>query len=230
MISVQSVYESVKNLANKDQKGFVTYEIFNSFAKIAQQNIFKEMFQEALDGKKLKKAKLDADYGLSFNDRAKKAASQFLEKSTLSRTNGAFSFPSDVYSFVSVTTRTVPPTQVDLLYDEEQVNRIVESTLSAPTEDFPIALVGKQAISMFPTSISRINVSYYRTPQAPSYQIRYVQSGGVQVEIFDPTLSKDFELPKQYEEELVYEIAKMVGVNIKEQTVQSYGELEDNKS
>ena len=48
MISVQSVYETVKNLANKDQKGFVTPEMFNSFAKSAQLKIFHEIFQETL--------------------------------------------------------------------------------------------------------------------------------------------------------------------------------------
>ena len=51
MVSVQSVYETVKNLANKDQKGFVTPEIFNSFAKAAQLKIFHEIFQEAIEGR-----------------------------------------------------------------------------------------------------------------------------------------------------------------------------------
>ena len=60
MISVQSVYETVKNLANKDQKGFVTPEMFNSFAKSAQLKIYQEVFQEVIDGKKLRRAQIDA--------------------------------------------------------------------------------------------------------------------------------------------------------------------------
>ena len=48
MISVIEVYNTVRDLCNKDQKGFVTPRVFNTFAEIAQQNVFNEMFQELL--------------------------------------------------------------------------------------------------------------------------------------------------------------------------------------
>ena len=34
MVSVVQVYNAVKNIANKEQKGFITPAIFNSFAAI----------------------------------------------------------------------------------------------------------------------------------------------------------------------------------------------------
>ena len=229
MISVQRVYESVKNLANKDQKGFVTFEMFNSFATLAQQDIFKEIFLETLDAKKIKSSRLDPEYGLSFVKRNKSDLSRFMEKASLSKSSGVFSYPDNLYSLVSVSTKTVPATQADVIYDEEQANRILESSLSAPTEEFPVALFGK-SISVFPTSVSRINLSYYRTPNSPSYQIKYFESLSGRVEVFDSSLSVNFELPRQYEDELVYKISKMIGVNLKDQMVQSYGTIEDNKT
>lgn len=46
MISVQRVFEVVRDLCNKDQKGFVSPNVFNTFARVAQQNIYNEMFNE----------------------------------------------------------------------------------------------------------------------------------------------------------------------------------------
>ena len=114
MISVQRVYESVKNLANKDQKGFVTFEMFNSFATLAQQDIFKEIFLETLDAKKIKRSRLDPEYGLSFVKRNKSDLSRFMEKASLSKSSGVFSYPDNLYSLVSVSTKTVPETQADV--------------------------------------------------------------------------------------------------------------------
>ena len=46
MVSVLQVYNAVKDIANKEQKGFITPGVFNSFAPIAQMNIYNEMFSE----------------------------------------------------------------------------------------------------------------------------------------------------------------------------------------
>ena len=46
MISVYRVYRALKDLANKEQKGFVTPVAFNSFAGMAQMNVYNEMFDE----------------------------------------------------------------------------------------------------------------------------------------------------------------------------------------
>jgi hypothetical protein len=62
------------------------------------------------------------------------------------------------------------------------------------------------------------------------YQVYLVRSGGTVVEVFNEEQSSDFELPKKYEPELVDEIATMIGVNIKEPTIQNYGSQEDNEA
>ena len=53
MVSAIEVYTTLKNLANKEQKGFITPDVFNSFASVAQRNIINEMFDE-LEGNKRK--------------------------------------------------------------------------------------------------------------------------------------------------------------------------------
>ena len=40
MVSVQQVYDTLKDLANKDQKGFITPAVFNNFAGVARAQHF----------------------------------------------------------------------------------------------------------------------------------------------------------------------------------------------
>ena len=44
--NITKVYEAVRELANKDQRGFVTPASFNKFAHQAQLNLFNKMFNE----------------------------------------------------------------------------------------------------------------------------------------------------------------------------------------
>ena len=107
MVSVQSVYETVKNLANKDQKGFVTPEMFNSFAKAAQLKIYHEIFQEVIEGKKLRRSQVDAGRNLSLVERNKTDISVFAEKVAVPKVQGAFEKPGDLYSIISIRTKGV---------------------------------------------------------------------------------------------------------------------------
>ena len=59
MASVQAVYNSLKDLTNKEQKGFITPQIFNSLASLAQMNIYNEFFTELVDAKKLSRQNLE---------------------------------------------------------------------------------------------------------------------------------------------------------------------------
>ena len=234
MISIQSVYESVKDLANKDQKGFVTPEIFNSFAKIAQLNIYYEMFGDLPEGNKARRMNVDPSRNLSIVNRAKGDLSTFIERVLLSsdQVTGNFVKPNDFHSVISVVDITTTPnasegTICHLLYDEDKIQHILNSTLSAPSTEFPVALISSD-IEVFPkSSIRKIQLSYYRSPLTPSYQVFLSTSG---VEVFNPSASQDFELPYHYEQDLVYEIAKMIGLNIRDQQVEIFGRTEDNQS
>ena len=69
MVSIQRVYDTLKNLANKDQKGFVTPYVFNSFATLAQLRVFNEIFGELVEAKKLASAGVDAGSILSLREK-----------------------------------------------------------------------------------------------------------------------------------------------------------------
>ena len=66
MINIIDVYNAVRDVCNKDQRGFVTPEVFSTFAGIAQQNIFNEMFMELSVANKASQGGIDPSRDKSF--------------------------------------------------------------------------------------------------------------------------------------------------------------------
>ena len=122
---------------------------------------------------------------------------------------------------------------VELVYDVEEIDRILTSNLSTPTESFPVALIA-QDIEVFPTSITDIRLTYYRRPGSidplgapaevsPSYN--EVLIGGNNV--FNPASSLDFMLPSHYLTELVMEIAKLIEVRLRDPNIVGFAAQEE---
>ena len=55
-VSVNVVYGTLKNLVNKDQRGFITVDEFNRFAQVAQLRIYNRLFDQLKDGSRLERA------------------------------------------------------------------------------------------------------------------------------------------------------------------------------
>ena len=234
MISVQSVYDAVKNLANKDQKGFVSPLVFNDFARIAQLNIFNEIFEDIYSGKKLRRMNVDGAGHLSMVTRSKSDLSVLRKKEDISKntSTGVFEKPPDFSAAVSCSLTGAQgraKTNIHLLYDEHKINQLLASNLSAPTRSYPVALISED-IEVFPSVISKVVLTYIRVPLTPSYQVDAIELQGSSIEIFNEAMSQNFELPRHYEQELIAEIAKMVGINLRDKDVYNHGVTEETQA
>ena len=68
--------------------------------------------------------------------------------------------------------------------------------MSAPTKEFPIALIDGYDIEIFPNDIADdVNIRYYRLPVKPVYVTRDIGNGLI---IEDAVSSVNFELPAHY--------------------------------
>lgn len=233
MASIDKVYRTVKNLANKEQKGFITPAVFNRFAVIAQQNIYNELFTELVDARKASRQNIDPGRDKSIRKRTLEDLSPFVTRvANLEHYNGSeqniFLKPSNLSRIISISvgngsdSYSLDKTNVEIVYDVEKMDRILGSNLSTPTDGFPVALVSDE-IEVFPDTIGYIDITYYRTPggmQNGAYTDSDPQWNGLgsstnqNVEVFDPASTIDFMLPEHFSSELVYEIAKMVGISI----------------
>jgi hypothetical protein len=93
-------------------------------------------------------------------------------------------------------------------------------------------------IEVFPTTIKKIKVRYYKYPEGRNVSTgertalspRYdALSLGASNEVFNPATSVDFELPDHYLPHLVLEIGKMIGINLRDQDVFAYTSGEEQK-
>jgi len=236
MASVNRVYSALKDLVNKDQRGFVTPAVFNNFAQVAQMNLFNKLFSDAALNKRLRQSQFDAGRDKSRVKQANEDLSYFSKKATISLTAGVGDKPSDLARIISIFTTDATAKNLELIYDEEKLEYILRSTLSAPTTTYPIALVADD-INVFPTSIASVYMRYYKIPQGlvPSTGARTTSSPrfGYTVvagkEVYDVANSVDFELPEHYFAELVVEIAKLIGVNLRDTDVYAYANQESQQ-
>jgi hypothetical protein len=227
MASVNAVYSTLKDLVNKDQKGFVTPAVFNNLAGIAQLNIYNRLFDTLKDAKRTRKAQFDPARDKSLEKRIQEDLSSFARNQTITRADGVFAKPDDLSRIISATTfgsivlGQSTRTPIEMLYDEDKIERILRSNISSPTESFPIALVSDD-IEVFPQTINRIQLRYYKIPNNPTYA--YVTVNGI--EIYNSLGSVDFDLPDHYSAMLVAEIAELIGLNLRDQAVQAFGQGE----
>ena len=243
MASVNEVYSALKNLANKDERGFITPKVFNTFTTIAQNKIFNDLFNELTKAQTMRARNIDAKTHQSYIKRLEEDLSYFSKEVSISQSSGTFSKPEDLARIISMKTSGAyvfgqsTSTAIDVIYDESKAEYILQSDLSAPSETHPVAMVSED-IEVFPTSVKRIRVRYYKYPEGRNVSTgarsaltpRYNATNlGASTEVFDPTTSVDFELPDHYVPTLVIEIGKMVGINLRDQDVVAYTNAEEQK-
>ena len=140
MASVESVYFALKDLANKDQRGFITPSTFNRFSQVAQLNIFNSLFVDARKDKVARLRNIEGARSLGTKKQIKEDLSFFSKEAVLSQSDGVFSKPDDLARIISLRTNgkfmfgQSNSTNIDIVYDEEKLYYILNSTLSVPTE------------------------------------------------------------------------------------------------
>jgi hypothetical protein len=217
------VYDTLKDLANKDQQGFISASEFNRFANIAQLNIFNSLFDELKDAKRLTRAGFNPMRDKSRIKRVEEDLAYFSKSAPITKASGKFAKPTDLARIIGVTTAgsilldqsTKKP--IELCYDEEKIERILISNLSAPTDEFPVALVS-EFIHVFPTTVNKIQIRYYKYPEST---VSGVRNSGLPMYSLTAQ-NRDFELPEHYTSDLVYEIGKMIGLNLRDLDIVNY--------
>ncbi len=278
MISVERVYAIVRDICNKDQKGFVTPNVFNTLARVAQQNVYNEMFNELRGAVALRASRRDAgrdksaykmvEEDLSTYIRVAEMADSdplgapvyldeqgiavgFLESDgtlvgeetdnvTTSEfifldggTDGIYSFaqPSDFGRLISMSVSGTN-TSIEVLYDNEKLSRVLNSNISTPTEQFPVALAMTNTYQVFPSTIAGVSMRYYRQPrgrnQDSTYTTAYPAFITAEISAVDGLFIPDFEasvnfdLPAHYISELVYELCELIGIRLRDPLLVQY--------
>jgi hypothetical protein len=239
MISVTEVYKNLKDFCNKDQKGFVTPDVFNSFAGLAQQEIFNSIFAALPQALGARRNNTDPGRDKSTYKQLEEDLAYFLDRAEI-RASGVstdgllFAKPSDLSKIVAISLDDDKRTSVEILYSPEKADRILSSNLSTPSYEFPVALVSGD-LEVFPNTVSKIWLTYYRQPRAtyaavvagayklgeldksstPTYSV-LVSDEALDIEIASPVNCRNFDLPEHYRNQLITSMSKLIGVSLRD--------------
>lgn len=123
-------------------------------------------------------------------------------------------------------------TSIEILYDNEKLSRLLNSNISTPTDDFPVALAMTNTYQVFPSTIDGVVMRYYRQPRGRNQNSTYTTAYPAfvtfdvnQVDglfIADPDQSINFDLPAHYISELVYELCELIGIRLRDPLLVQY--------
>jgi len=212
-ISVDTVYQKVLALANKEQRGYITPQEYNLLASQAQLEIFEQYFYD-IDIVELK---------------LKENATEYSDRITvLNEKIAPFEKQGVAMSAISTATATLPTSQTvhklgtvfynGVIVEEVQAGEVVRmanTALYAPTESRPV-YVRKSAtqLDIKPTSAtpsystSNVSCNFIAKPENPNWGYSVVNNKAM----YNSAASSNFELHPSEESELVYKILELAGI------------------
>ena len=242
MVNIDTVYQRVLLLANKEQRGYITPEEFNSFAEQAQLEILDGYFAKriAVDG--IPGGDDEYSDAMMIVEERLKVFDTYTTIDSLMDMEGnhtsVFEYPTDQWQLGIV--------QVGPVVADEVSNRdaafINLSPLTSPTNRQPVYSRRGNSIIVYPTQAS-IGITYLRKPLSPlwgyidamdgtpvydsrEYTPEQIVEGGDNIPAFG---SQNFELHPGEETDLVYRILTLAGVAIKQQDIAQFGASKENQ-
>ena len=227
-ISIDTVYQKVLMIANKEQRGYITPQEFNLFADHAQKEIFEQYFY---DLNQVKRVHGNSGEYSDIIDNIREKITPF-EKSTtiVGNTNPKSINTSDLYRLGTVRAGGVNGIEVEEVQENELLY-LYQSPLTKPTTTRPIYVrTSDTQVSIYPPNLGvQAQCTYIKKPSTPSWGYFIVGNKA----LYDSSNSKttDFELHASEESELVYKILKLAGITLNKPGLsQSALNLEESKA
>tara|TARA_R110000803_G_scaffold45684_3_gene96173 strand:+ start:37 stop:744 length:708 start_codon:yes stop_codon:yes gene_type:complete len=229
MVRVDTVYQRVLALANKEQRGYITPQEFNLFAGQAQAAIFEQYFY---DLNQFSRVIGNSDEYTDIADILQEKLAIFKHKTSLVAVGLAYRLPSDMYRLGTVTQGA---------YEAEKISyndylNINNSYLAKPVVARPVYTHGEGGllgtytsnIRIYPNTSSGVSATYIKKPKDPNWT--YLVVGDKALYNASALDHQDFQLHESEEASLVLKILLLAGLQIKALEVAQIAGQEDMKN
>jgi len=212
MISIDTVYQRVLTLANKEQRGYITPQEFNLLANQAQMDIFEQYFYDIAQYNKTPGNDAEfSDYLTILNEKISYFEVERGGGWMSTNLNTNMILPEEMYRLGRV---RIGGNQVEMLSSEE-FDAVRISYLTSPTEKRPIGYItgGKLNVhngSYVNATIGNMNMSYIRKPVKVQWGYNVINNKA----LYNAGTSQDFEIHNSDQVELVYKILGLAGITI----------------
>ena len=228
MVNINTVYNAVLVITNKDNRGYITPEEFNSLAIQAQEAIFasyfmREMTYEMQTGG----SNVESDFSNPKLTVAQKI-SAFYKEGTLTKAGILFPYPADFYKLGIVSVDGISADHSS----HGEIKYLTQSPLTHPVAKQPIYTLLKTGVRVYPDTVTTgVAIDYLSKPLKPKWG--YLLNGTVPIydpTVFDPATdsydtnakSLNFELDPSEQVELIIRILTYAGVVIKQADVAQF--------
>jgi len=227
-INVNTIYQRVLAIANKEQRGYITPQEFNVFANAVQVDIFEQYFYDL--GQFIRRQGNDTRHADDVDSIEEKIS--LFEKYDTSLTYNAVSnshnLPSDLYKMSSVTFNSVEVENNSL----KDLKYILASNLTLPTNNQPIYIKnsdgiiiygGKTTSPYYEKKTSGVTINYIAKPATVKWGFIMVNNEP----LYNADTSVSFELHDSEQRNLVNKILELAGISMKAVDVYQAADKED---
>ena len=223
-VNVNTVYQRVLAITNKEQRGYLTPQEFNTIANQAQLDIFEQYFYDLNQFGRIPGNQ--TDYADMLNILEEKIS--IFEKTGVAVSNGT-TLPTDLYRLGSI----FHDNGANYLREIEQITQkewlyIRRSPLAQPSNEYPVYIRDNAGIKVYGTDnaqlTTNIKVNYVKIPTAVAW------AANSDTGLYDVTNSVNFELHESEETELVIKILALAGIVIKDNSIYAMASGEDTKN
>ena len=216
-VNVDTVYQRVLALANKEQRGYVTPQEFNLFADHAQKEIFEQYFYDINQFSRVPGN--ETEYSDMVTLLEEKIAKFEKFKVSMSAVSGnQLTLPTDVYRLGTVFYAVGGAYDVEVeKVGKKDLEYMSRTALYAPVETRPVyTRKSDTLLKLFPASpstsysVSNVTCNYVAKPADVSWA--YTEVNGTA--LFNSASAVDFELHASEEKNLVIKILALAGISI----------------
>ena len=221
-VSIDTVYQKVLGILNKEQRGYVTAQEFNLFANQAQLDLFEQYFYDINQFSRMPGNSTEYSDMLNILNEKINVFETTVEPT---RTGSFFNEPTDLYRLGTVvykntTTNTFGVASTESI-EAERINAneflyINSSPLTKPKNVRPVFVSNTSGIRVYGdneiTDVAEVEFQYIKKPAKVEWKYQMVLGEA----LYDSTHSVNFELHPSEEVELVTKILELSGILIKD--------------
>tara|TARA_R110000823_G_scaffold221554_2_gene350058 strand:- start:4615 stop:5400 length:786 start_codon:yes stop_codon:yes gene_type:complete len=242
-VNVNTVYQTVLLILNKEQRGYITPQEFNDVATQVQLEIFNKYFEDL--NQQLRVPQTDMDYAdriLNVDEKLSilKTFGRATYNNTFIPSKPFWELPTvddygrqvEVYTLGAVTLKLINQDSVEIQrLQRNEFYNIQNSKLTKSTEKFPTYLLENNNLFISPNTITNtkgfIDVDFIRKPLDPIWgftvgslgQYNYDFTNYDPTAIPSPTGSRNFELDGSEQTNIILKILEYSGIIINDPTV-----------
>ena len=225
MVNIDTVYQRVLALANKEQRGYITPQEFNLFANQAQMDIFEQYFYDL--NQFLRVPGNSTEHADMVNILEEKIGI-FETGASIGYDGGAY-LPTDIYRLSTVRYNNNGKHTLIESVTEKELRTLSLGPLTKPTKSRPVYVLKNNFIFFSPITPVTFNINYIKKPSTVNWT--YVIVGEKALSNPSPAVGyKDFELHASEETKLVVKILALAGVTLKDPSLYQIATSEDNKN